>query len=284
MSTRAQASPLSSPRPSSRPVLCAVVILALALILPGCSGKKEPEPIPAQTATQVAPQLEPPPQLPPPVRRVRPTPVSPVKVIDPGDDDEGKPKTLYEASLLAKALEKQGGARPVAEITDENLHEYSAEAEVIILEGDPAAPAPTGEIPPPVVTGRDRDEQYWRNGALEIRMAWRRALDRIAELELESAALRQQFYAEDDPYVRDSQVKPAWDRVLDRLGELRDQSARYQQELDHFIEEGRQAGAEPGWLAEGWELEPEERQPDVVEELGVQRAMEPSTHVEVKDP
>ncbi len=267
------------------PALFAVTLAALlAAGMLACSGKKEPKPIPAQTATRVAPQLEPPPQLPPPVRRVRPTRSSMVKVIDPGDDDEAKPKTLYEASLLAKALEEKGGMEPIAEITDENLHEYSEDADIIILEGEPAAPAPTGEIPPPALSALDRHERYWRNGVLELRMAWRRTLDRGSELELESAALRQQFYAEDDPYVRDSRVKPAWDRVLDRLSQLRDQADRYQQELDVFIEEGRRAGAEPGWLAEGWELEPEQRREGSVERLSVHRAMDPPTTNEVKDP
>ena len=114
-------------------------------------------------------------------------------------------------------------------------------------------------------------------------MEWRRTLDRIAELELESAALRQQFYAEEDPYVRDSQIKPSWDGVLDRLGQLRDRADRYEQELDQFVETGRQAGAEPGWLAEGWELEPERRTASNVEKFTVHKTMEPPIVDEVED-
>jgi len=36
-----------------------------------------------------------------------------------------------------------------------------------------------------------------------------------------SAGWRRRFYAENDPYARDSQIKPEWDRVLDRLGKAR---------------------------------------------------------------
>ncbi len=219
-----------------------------------CSGGKEPEPLPSQTVTQVAPQLAEPPPLPFPVREIQPARPS-VKVIDAGDDDE-QPKTLLEASRLAKAR-KQGRKASIASINDDNLHEYAERAEVIILDSPPAAPEPELDPPPAVGEGSQiRDEQYWRSRALELRMAWRRAFDQIGELELESAALRQQFYAEDDPYIRDSQLKPAWDRVLDRLDQLRDQSTRYEQELETFIAEGQRAEALQGWLNQGWELEP----------------------------
>jgi hypothetical protein len=120
-----------------------------------------------------------------------------------------------------------------------------------------------------------RDEQYWRGRALELRMGWRRTYDQIDELELESAALRQQFYAEDDPYVRDSQLKPAWDRVLDRLDQLREQSARYELELETFIAEGQRAGALQGWLNQGWELEPTAEERKSARRLESHEAVDP---------
>ncbi len=230
------------------------VILCFAFLTLACSGSQEPEPLPSQTVTQVAPQLAAPPPLPVPVRAIRPTRPS-VKVIDAGGDDE-QPKTLLEASRLAKARKQQDTRESIATINDDNLHEYAKRAEMITLESPPAAPKPELE-PPPVEEGTQvRDEQYWRSRALELRMGWRRTFDQIGELELESAALRQQFYAEDDPYIRDSQLKPAWDRALDRLDQLRDQSARYEQELETFITEGQRTGALQGWLNQGWELEP----------------------------
>jgi hypothetical protein len=240
-------------------------VIALGAVVLACSGSKEPEPLPSQTVSQVAPQLEPPPPLPtPPIHEVPASgnDRSAVKVIDAGGSGS-EPKTLAEASRLAKEQKRKSGTKKptVATITDDNLHEYAAGADVIVLESAPSAPSPldaeaaAARRPEPVDDGI-RDEEYWRNRALELRMGWRRAVDRIKELELESAALRQQFYAEEDPYIRDSQLKPAWDRVLDRLDQLREQAERYEGELETFVEEGRQANALQGWLNEGWELEP----------------------------
>ncbi len=276
-----------------RAALAALLLLGTA----ACSGKKQPDPIPSQTTTQSTSRLEAPPNLPPPIRQVRPTRPTTVKVIDPGGNDEG-PQTLIEASQLAKTRQRGEPSRePVVEINDENLHEYAGKAEVIMIEGEPAAPALTLARAPEgtegtssdLDTGTDavRDEQYWRNGALDLRMGWRRTLDRIDELELESAALRQQFYAEEDTYIRDNHVKPEWDRVLDRLGQLRDRAQRYNQELDQFVEDGRRAGAHPGWLSEGWELEPEPGETGQEEELdpfSAHQSGEPQVVDEVIDP
>lgn len=263
--------------------LAALVLLGVAVL--ACSGNKDPEPMPSQTATQVTPQLEPPPDLPPPIREVRPTRGSTVKVIDPGGEDE-EPLTLLEASRLAKARKKEAG-EPIAEITDENLHEFAEGGSVIILEGEPAAPAPV--LPPEPNTNdqvdefRD-DEAYWRNGALELRMGWRRAVDRISDLELESAALRQQFYAEEDTYLRDSQIKPAWDRVLDRLEQLRERAQRYEQELNTFLEQGQRAGVRQGWLNEGWELEPTREERERIERFSVHKPVDVPTINDTKNP
>lgn len=276
--------------------------LTLALLLPlsGCSGNDDAETLPSQTVSQVTPQLEPPPPLPPPdVREVAPRPSSKrsdVRVIDDGGGSD-QPQSLAEASR--KAREKKGTQGPsVATINDENLHEYAQKGEVIVLESAPAAPNPqlaeegeVQEVTAPTTAG-PRDEQYWRGRALELRMGWRRAVDRLAELELEAAALRQQFYAEDDPYIRDGQLKPAWDRVLDRILQLQQRAEQYEQELEVFIEDGRRSGAAQGWLNQGWELEPTN------EEMGWKRsgsaagdddlaeheAVEPETSDEVYDP
>ena len=266
---------------------CVVLILAVLVLSTGCGGRKEPDPLPSQTATQVTPQLEPPPQLPPPIRQVRPTRPTTVKVIDPGGEEDPE-LSLYEASERAKALDRTGDRVAVTEINDENLRDYAEKAEIIMIEGDPAVPPPSlGSSPEPTAEPLSaRNEKYWRDGALEIRMNWRRTLDRIDELELESAALRQQFYTEEDPYVRDNHIKPDWDRVLDQISALQEREDRYEQELEQFLEEGRLAGAQPGWLSEGWELEPEppERTAEETEPFSVHQAGEPQVVDEVIDP
>src|ERR1700719_3030361 len=79
----------------------------------------------------------------------------------------------------------------------------------------PSPPAPpAGPAPPAVTAALVRDEKYWRGRALEIRQRWRKASDRIKELEEDIGLLRRRFYAQDDPYVRDGQIKPAWDHAL----------------------------------------------------------------------
>ncbi|MEM8993961.1 MAG: hypothetical protein AAGF23_04135 [Acidobacteriota bacterium] len=262
-------------RPRRRRSPLASLGVASVVVLSGCAGGDLEEPQTTPPPTQVTSQVEPPPPppLPPPIREVRPTGGrSKVTVIDAGLQEE-KPTTLIEASRLAKARKRQQAPQaPIAEINDENLAEYAEGAEVIVLESEPAAQLPdaaaeaAADVPDPSADSV-RDEDFWRNRALELRMGWRRAVDELAELELESASLRQQFYAEDDPYIRDSQVKPSWDRVLDRMGTLREQAGRYERELDSFLDEGRREGALQGWLNQGWELEPTPTERQLVEQV-----------------
>ena len=247
--------------PKSTQRIPLIPICLVLLALPACSGNEEPDPLPSQTTSQVTPQLQPPPPLPPPpIRREQPNKRSTVKVIEDGGNPD-EPKTLAEASRLAKSRKGTYGPS-VAEINDDNLHEYASQGDIIVLESPPAAPAldDDPDLEAPLGNSQDsdgeQDESYWRRRALELRMGWRRTVDELAELELEAAALRQQFYAEDDPYIRDGQVKPAWDRAIDRLGQLEQRSEQYQQELEAFVEEGRRSDVPQGWLNEGWELEP----------------------------
>ena len=107
--------------------------------------------------------------------------------------------------------------------------------------------------------------------------------------------MRQQFYAEDDPYIRDGQLKPAWDRVLDRILQLQQRAQQYERELEVFVDDGRRSGAHQGWLNQGWELEPtaeeitwkntaetpESRDP---QQLEAPQAANPDTTEEVYDP
>jgi hypothetical protein len=103
---------------------------------------------------------------------------------------------------------------------------------------------------------QEQEEVYWRKRARQLRSDWRDAWESIPTLEAEASALRQQFYSEDDPFVRDSRVKPAWDRALDRLQSARVAMTEYESRVQDLMDEGRRAGAPPGWLREGKELEP----------------------------
>ena len=78
----------------------------------------------------------------------------------------------------------------------------------------------------------------------------------MKKLEQRSTELRQRFYSENDSFVRDNQVKPEWDRVTDRLQKARAETETARQQLANFLDDGRRAGALPGWLREGEEQEP----------------------------
>lgn len=180
-----------------------------------------------------------------------------VVVIDPGDDEARSETSLVEVAREEKERRSRAG-EPVAVINNRTLPAYAAKGQITI--------ATPGEQPPSDRKEGDeiaelRDEQSWRSRGLEIRRRWRGAVDEVARLEQSAAGLRRLFYAEADPYRRDGQIKPEWDRVLDHLEEERTEAEAAEKELEQFLEEGRQAGALPGWLYEGADEEPPHKDP-----------------------
>jgi hypothetical protein len=188
-------------------------------------------------------------------------------VVEPG----GEPGTqsLVQAAKAERERRAHAGA-PVAVITDKTLPHLPKGK---VTSADPTKKKSQDSQPSPAATAGARDEQYWRSRALEIRTRWKQGADAVKDLELSAAGWRRRFYAEDDPYVRDGQIKPEWDRVLDRLGKAREEVEAAKRELTDFLDEGRRAGALPGWLREGAELEPVDKP----------KAKEPGT-VEPKEP
>lgn len=169
---------------------------------------------------------------------------------------DSQPHTLWEAAVSARKQREQN-PRPRISVTDENLHEFQGAELTIAAPREEKAPADAasedGEGKPEEAHG----EEYWRSTVLDLRLRLRAAVDELSELAGQAAGLRRSFYAEDDPYVRDSEIKPAWDRALDRIGETRREILTLYRQLEDTLEAGRQAGALPGWLREGIELEPE---------------------------
>ncbi|KAB2967460.1 MAG: hypothetical protein F9K18_04275 [Thermoanaerobaculia bacterium] len=175
-----------------------------------------------------------------------------VVVIDEGGEAAAAPTSLAEAA--ARERERRRTAeKPIAVINDKNLADFARDQKLTIAQGDPEAPEPEPEGAAP----EEQGEEWWRDRGLEIRRRWREAVDSVERLEGEVAELRNRFYATDDPYLRDSQVKPEWDRRLADLETARRRAAEGRAEVEAFLEEGRVAGALPGWLREGVELEPE---------------------------
>jgi hypothetical protein len=174
-----------------------------------------------------------------------------VVVIDPGDE-EGSPKSLVEAARAERQRKAHAG-QPVAVITNKTAAHSTGQltqAQPAARKGKEAAPGPKAAV---------HDEAYWRQRGLDIRVRWRKASDDVERLEKEAAGLRRRFYGEDDPAVRDAQIKPEWDRTLELLDNARLDVKSSEAELAAFMEEGRRAGALPGWLREGAEKEPEKK-------------------------
>ncbi len=205
-------------------------------------------------------------------------------VIDPSEGEVAAP-TVVEAAARERER-RRGASPPIAVIDQKNLAEYAAQAVLTVvtpvepssaLEG--ATPA-TGEAS---IATTPVDESYWRQRGREIRQRWRNTVDQIPALEAKVGELRTKFYATDDPFVRDGQVKPEWDRALGDLEEARFRSARGADEVLAFLEEGRKAGALPGWLREGSELEPKPIV-ETVDPLEAPEAGEPMIYQQSQDP
>jgi hypothetical protein len=245
---------------------------------------------PAAAATPAAP---PAPPTPPSAAAQKPAaaPGDPsVIVVDQPDYDPSSQLTLAQAAK-AERERKADAVPPRIVINNKNLHRYAKGGQLTVADPkkkkkEAAAAVAAGAVPtaPSAASGKaaaggvaaaggaasagaagspgaERDERYWRARALEIRERWHNAAERVKGLEQDVSEWRRRFYAQDDPWVRDGQIKPAWDHALEELRASRAAVVSAQKELAEFQEEGRIAGALPGWLREGIDLEPKEAPP-----------------------
>lgn len=286
--------------------LLAGVILASTLV--ACSGGSEPRTAEQGTeGSHTLPEADVGPDLPAPT----PPPSRPPQPRD-GDGGESKARgsgtrddsvvvieearssrkpSLVEAARRARE-EREKAPRPKLVITDENLSEY-ATGDVSIIrpgrqEGEGGEPLEEGSSPE-ASTAEPQSEEYWRRGARELRLKLRRAWEEARQLDEQAAGLRLRFYAEDDPYVRDSEIKPAWDRALERRRQAELEVKAYRTQLEEFLERGRRAGALPGWLREGIEHEPdleslEDEQEEALDGFGRHRPVDPESTEPGEDP
>lgn len=261
-----------------------ILLSLVGLGLAGCRGTPKPAARPEPPAKQApaaapsqAPSPAPAPTSPTPPDAPRENPVHPV-VVDPGTAEDGTtPATLAEAAQKERER-KARTAKPSIVINDKNLPRYARKGQITIADPKEKKKGTVAVATPPAEA---HDEQYWRGRALEIRQRWRQAADDVKKLEQRSSELRQKFYMENDVFVRENRIKPDWDRVQDRLREARLDVDTVKQELDDFLEQGRQAGALPGWLREGEDQEPlQEKQPGKKKDLPSPQSIQPP---ELKD-
>lgn len=263
--------------------------LTLALSL-GCGGRT-PQPVtrakapeapkeqPAPAATAAPTQAPVPAPAPAAVEitaaREKTGDAAPV-VVDAGvEDSVAAPTTLAEAAR-AERQRRAGAGKPIAVITDKTLPKYASKGQITIA--DTRKDKNKVKTPSPLIAAAEaqaRDEQHWRSQARQLRENWRQLSDEVKELERKSAELRQKFYGETDTFLRDTQVKPDWDRVLDRLRQGRLDIDTAKQDLSKFLEEGRAAGAQPGWLDEGSEEEPADESGKEKEPVPALQSIEP---------
>ena len=197
----------------------------------------------------------------PRVPKAQPTPIvgggedgTIVVIVAGGSTAAVTPGRLLAASRDEKA--RRARIEPVAVITNRNLKESG--------EGGQVTTATVSKREVAVKLDEESveeesglDEEYWRAQALHLRLSWKTAVEDVERLRADVATLRQQFFAEDDVFYRDNEIKPAWDQALENLAAVRGRAEDYQQRLDLLMEEGRRAGALPGWLREGLEYEPQ---------------------------
>ncbi len=267
------------------PLLLLPLIASLGLA--SCAGTPPPEPSRPPQEPRESPQADTePPPAPAPAPQAAQAPQAAseeitaatrpgqaVDVVDPGG--ERGPVSLVEAARAERERRARTGP-PVAVINDQNVKKSTGQITIAAPKKPAASPA-TEEALEAL-----KDEQYWRSRALDIRTRLREATDRIHDLELSAAGWRRRFYAEEDPYFRDGKIKPEWDRVLARLEEQRREIETTRKELDDFLEEGRRAGALPGWLREGGELEPEKETPP--DRPGIAQPSDPQIYEEPRPP
>lgn len=211
-------------------------------------------------------------------------------VIEDPTGPEESPNSLFAAAKAERARRARTGESTIV-ITDKNLKEHAARGQLTFVE-EAESETEDGEISAneeadDLLEETAADEAYWRERVLRIRQSWREAIDRIEALERRIAALRQDFYAEDDPFYRDSQIKPAWDRALEELEASRRRARLAEEDLALALEEGRRGGALPGWLREGLELEPTVEELEAIgegsDEDGVHEPSEPVVLDEDRD-
>ncbi len=258
-----------------RPLACGALLWAL-LAAAGCAGAppapkaKAQEPPPPAAQPDTTPEAEPAPTPAPEAAAPNEKPEGVEVVVDPGG--EKAPVSLAEAGRAETERRARSG-HPVAVITDKTLAKIRQGADHRRRPEERSRRRPRRRRrryrtrpsrSTTSNTGAAAAGRSARAGSVRPKRSrsWRQS----------AAGLRRRFYAEDDPYVRDTRVKPEWDRVLDRLDEARDEVEAAKKELaDFWRRQAAGTGALPGWLREGAELEPEGRE----EEDGARRQHQP---------
>jgi len=101
---------------------------------------------------------------------------------------------------------------------------------------------------------REQQEDLWKSRALEIRQRLKEDREKAERLKRLTASMRERFYLAPPQLGRDDTLWQEWGRLQESSSQADKDVKDTEEELEKFMEEGRLAGAEPGWLANGEEL------------------------------
>ncbi len=154
---------------------------------------------------------------------------------------------------VAKETKKSAQSQPsgIKTYTNDDLKKF---------EGDvPSAPANSKSIPktvtlPPIPADLRQggtqfygDEAYWRKRTADLSKAKSDSETAASDLQLQLNLKWNQFYAMDDPAQRD-QINIEINMLTKKLEETNQKLQKTTSDLDNLSDEGRKAGALPGWL------------------------------------
>ena len=185
-------------------------------------------------AAAPAPSAQPPRPTPTPIAISRSTAAPP------------RGKSLAEVARGIKLRLPPGESRV---ITDEKLKSLSSGVELTTG----SAPAPSAG-PPTDLAAADaeaaRRKEEWQARFFSAQQEARDLEAEEARLTQEVARLEREFYSRDDPYQRDSVIKPAWDEAVARLRDVQQRLPEARRAPDEIANAARRDGALPGWFRE----------------------------------
>ncbi len=156
--------------------------------------------------------------------------------------------SLAEVAARTRLRTGQGGIV----ITNENLQALAGDVELTSASGGGPQPVVT---PQAVAGARDRAtsgeaalQRLWQQRYQRARGYLRFLEDEEARLNREVERLKTEFYAVDDGFRRDREIKPAWDEALSKLTETRRLLGESRALPDEVMQAALREGALPGWF------------------------------------
>lgn len=182
----------------------------------------------------------PPTPTPAPVPTARPAPVR--RAIGASSN------SLAEVAAKTRLLVRPGGIV----ITNDNLQALAGGVELTSASGVASqlqeTPQAAAGARPQLASGEAALQRLWQQRYQRARGYLRFLENEEVRLNRAVERLKTAFYAEDDGFRRDSEIKPAWDEALAQLTETRKLLADNRALPDEVLQAALREGALPGWF------------------------------------